>query len=106
MLFDRPARTLDPLCWSSQELWEGTGSVGTHSPNDVLLAKDLKPTLAVGFFSPARARCAQSSCAYIRSASKSRLMITQQVLLRDAMRRLDMTRDAFADRIGSRHRAL
>jgi len=40
------------LCWSSQELWEGTGSVGTHSPNDVLLAKDLKPTLAVGFFSP------------------------------------------------------
>src|SRR6478609_5167576 len=33
-------------------------------------------------------------------------MITQQVLLRDAMRRLDMTRDAFADRIGSRRRAL
>ncbi len=31
---------------------------------------------------------------------------TQQVLLRDAMRRLDMTRDAFADRIGSRRRAL
>lgn len=30
----------------------------------------------------------------------------QQVLLRDAMRRLDMTRDAFADRIGSRRRAL
>jgi aspartate carbamoyltransferase catalytic subunit len=33
-------------------------------------------------------------------------MITQQVLLRDAMRRLAMTRDAFADRIGSRRRAL
>jgi aspartate carbamoyltransferase catalytic subunit len=33
-------------------------------------------------------------------------MTTQQVLLRDAMRRLDMTRDAFADRIGSRRRAL
>ena len=30
----------------------------------------------------------------------------QQVLLRDAMRRLDMTRDAFAERIGSRRRAL
>lgn len=30
----------------------------------------------------------------------------QQVLLRDAMRRLDMTRDAFADRIGCRRRAL
>src|SRR5471030_2353295 len=34
------------------------------------------------------------------------MTITQQVLLRDAMRRLDMTRDAFADRIGSRRRAL
>ncbi len=33
-------------------------------------------------------------------------MTPQQVLLRDAMRRLDMTRDAFADRIGSRRRAL
>jgi aspartate carbamoyltransferase catalytic subunit len=33
-------------------------------------------------------------------------MISQQVLLRDAMRRLDMTRDVFADRIGSRRRAL
>src|SRR5476651_2295677 len=33
-------------------------------------------------------------------------MSTQQVLLRDAMRRLAMTRDAFADRIGSRRRAL
>jgi aspartate carbamoyltransferase catalytic subunit len=33
-------------------------------------------------------------------------MITQQVLLRDAMRRLDMTRDVFAERIGSRRRAL
>ena len=31
---------------------------------------------------------------------------TQQVLLRDAMRRLDMTRDVFAERIGSRRRAL
>jgi aspartate carbamoyltransferase catalytic subunit len=30
----------------------------------------------------------------------------QQVLLRDAMRRLDMTRDAFAERIGSRRRTL
>lgn len=30
----------------------------------------------------------------------------QQVLLRDAMRRLDMTRDAFAERIGCRRRAL
>ncbi|MGN6527812.1 MAG: aspartate carbamoyltransferase [Burkholderiaceae bacterium] len=34
------------------------------------------------------------------------MTIPQQVLLRDAMRRLDMTRDAFADRIGSRRRAL
>jgi len=35
------------------------------------------------------------------------LMTTsQQVLLRDAMRRLDMTRDTFAERIGSRRRAL
>jgi aspartate carbamoyltransferase catalytic subunit len=34
------------------------------------------------------------------------MTITQQVLLRDAMRRLDMTRDAFADRIGTRRRAL
>ena len=33
-------------------------------------------------------------------------MTTQQVLLRDAMRRLAMTRDAFADRIGTRRRAL
>jgi aspartate carbamoyltransferase catalytic subunit len=33
-------------------------------------------------------------------------MTPQQVLLRDAMRRLDMTRDVFADRIGSRRRAL
>ena len=33
-------------------------------------------------------------------------MITQQVLLRDAMRRLDMTRDVFAERIGTRRRAL
>ena len=33
-------------------------------------------------------------------------MITQQVLLRDAMRRLAMTRDAFADCIGSRRRVL
>jgi aspartate carbamoyltransferase catalytic subunit len=33
-------------------------------------------------------------------------MTSQQVLLRDAMRRLDMTRDVFADRIGSRRRAL
>jgi aspartate carbamoyltransferase catalytic subunit len=33
-------------------------------------------------------------------------MSTQQVLLRDAMRRLAMTRDAFADRIGTRRRAL
>src|ERR1700761_2928451 len=33
-------------------------------------------------------------------------MITQQVLLRHAMRRRDMTRDVFADRIGSRRRAL
>jgi aspartate carbamoyltransferase catalytic subunit len=31
---------------------------------------------------------------------------SQQVLLRDAMRRLDMTRDTFAERIGSRRRAL
>lgn len=30
----------------------------------------------------------------------------QQVLLRDAMRQLNMTRDAFAERIGSRRRAL
>lgn len=30
----------------------------------------------------------------------------QQVLLRDAMRRLDMTRDAFADRLGCRRRTL
>ena len=32
-------------------------------------------------------------------------MITQQVLLRDAMRRLNMTRDAFAKRIGIAARA-
>jgi aspartate carbamoyltransferase catalytic subunit len=31
---------------------------------------------------------------------------TQQVLLRDAMRRLNMTREVFADRIGARRRAL
>jgi len=59
---------LDPLCWSSQELWEGTGSVGTHSPNDVLLAKDLKPTLAVGFFSSARFAHTRFGCKDIRSA--------------------------------------
>jgi len=40
------------LCRPIQELWEGTESADTHSPNDVLLAKDLRPTLAVGFFSP------------------------------------------------------
>jgi len=34
------------------------------------------------------------------------MTIPQQALLRDAMRRLDMTRDAFAERIGSRRRAL
>ncbi|HEX7638904.1 MAG TPA: aspartate carbamoyltransferase [Burkholderiaceae bacterium] len=34
------------------------------------------------------------------------MSLPQQVLLRDAMRRLDMTRDAFAERIGSRRRAL
>jgi aspartate carbamoyltransferase catalytic subunit len=34
------------------------------------------------------------------------MTLPQQVLLRDAMRRLDMTRDAFAERIGSRRRAL
>ncbi|WP_077002808.1 aspartate carbamoyltransferase [Variovorax sp. KK3] len=33
-------------------------------------------------------------------------MNTQQVLLRDAMRRLNMTREVFADRIGTRRRAL
>ncbi|OUL98087.1 aspartate carbamoyltransferase [Variovorax sp. JS1663] len=32
--------------------------------------------------------------------------LTQQVLLRDAMRRLNMTREVFADRIGTRRRAL
>ena len=55
------------LCRSGQELWEGTGTVGTHSPNDVLLAKDLKPTLAVGFFSPARLPYTQIDCNSIRS---------------------------------------
>src|SRR5262249_51787297 len=34
------------------------------------------------------------------------MTLPQQALLRDAMRRLDMTRDAFAERIGSRRRAL
>jgi len=34
------------------------------------------------------------------------MTMPQQALLRDAMRRLDMTRDAFAERIGSRRRAL
>ena len=41
---------------AASALWEGTESIDTHSPNDVLLAKDLKPTRAVGFFSPVRRR--------------------------------------------------
>jgi hypothetical protein len=54
MLFDKSARTLDSVVLIEPGALGGAGSVGTHSPNDVLLAKDLKPTLAVGFFSPTR----------------------------------------------------
>lgn len=43
---------------------------------------------------------------YALRIQSSPMTPTQQVLLRDAMRRLNMTREAFAERIGSRKRAL
>jgi len=66
------ARTLDSVVSAGRELWEGTGAVDTHSPNDVLLAKDLKPTLAVGFFSPARRAMYALSLAQIYALSSNR----------------------------------
>src|SRR5690606_23923973 len=44
--------------------------------------------------------------AYIKSLPRPAMSISQQAFLRDAMRRLNLTRDVFATRIGVKRRAL